>query len=76
MSGGAEHLLAGAVAAALAALLAVALGYEARRRRRQPRRGRARIYRCAACGHVYADPRRVPLAGCTRCGALNEAVRR
>jgi hypothetical protein len=37
---------------------------------------RARIYRCAVCEHVYVDARDVPLARCSRCGCLNEAVRR
>lgn len=36
----------------------------------------ARIYRCAVCTHVYVDARDVPLARCSRCGCLNEAVRR
>ncbi len=34
-----------------------------------------RIYRCEICEHVYLDARDVPLARCTRCGNLNEAVR-
>ena len=36
---------------------------------------RNRIYRCQICEHVYLDARDVPLARCTRCGCLNEAVR-
>ena len=35
-----------------------------------------RIYRCAICGHVYVDTRDLPLARCTRCGCLNEAIKR
>lgn len=37
--------------------------------------GKNRIYRCQVCEHVYLDARDVPLARCSRCGALNEAVR-
>ena len=37
---------------------------------------RARIYRCAVCKHVYVDARDMPLARCSRCGCLNEAVKR
>lgn len=43
------------------------------------RRGLSRrtaIYRCESCGHVYEDVRNLPLSTCTRCGTLNEAVRR
>jgi rRNA maturation endonuclease Nob1 len=70
-----QYLLVPPVAA-LAALLALWLLYDLRRRR-QRRRGKRhdRIYRCAACRHVYVDARRVPLAACPRCGALNEALR-
>lgn len=67
-------ILAG-VAAALAGVVAVwihgmIVDAVARRTSRH-----ASIYRCDACGHVYEDSRRVPLSGCDRCGALNEAVR-
>ena len=36
----------------------------------------SRIYRCSACGHVYAEDRDRPMARCPRCGAMNEAVKR
>lgn len=35
-----------------------------------------RLYRCSACGHVYAEDRDVPMARCPRCDRFNEAVRR
>ncbi len=35
-----------------------------------------KVYRCQVCIHVYLDSRDVPLARCTRCGCLNEAVKR
>ena len=35
-----------------------------------------RLYRCAACGHVYAEERDVPMARCPSCDRFNEAVRR
>jgi hypothetical protein len=37
---------------------------------------RVKIYRCQVCEHVYLDQREVPLARCSRCGCLNEAVKR
>lgn len=35
-----------------------------------------RLYRCAACQHVYVDSRNVPMARCPKCDRFNEAVRR
>ena len=37
---------------------------------------RSRIYRCVNCGHVYSDYRDWPLHRCSKCGAMNEALRR
>lgn len=31
------------------------------------------LYRCAACGRVYVEPRRVPMSRCPACDHLNEA---
>lgn len=50
--------------------------YSLRRAAKHARRRPTRIYRCQVCEHVYIDSRDVPLARCTRCGCLNEAVRR
>lgn len=73
-----ELMVAAPVVLAMGFLLAVTLFYNQRERGRRlrGRRRRAPIYRCSGCGHVYEDPRHVPLAGCPRCGTLNEAVRR
>ncbi|HMP77713.1 MAG TPA: hypothetical protein PKE12_15565 [Kiritimatiellia bacterium] len=32
-----------------------------------------RLYRCAACGRVYVEPRQVPMARCPACDRLNDA---
>jgi len=37
---------------------------------------RSRIYRCEACGHVYADYRDRPMARCSRCGTMNDVLKR
>ncbi len=35
-----------------------------------------RLYRCAGCGRVYVEPRRVPMSRCPVCDRLNEAPAR
>ena len=60
------------------ALVAVFAGwlYYSLRQRAPATPRRSRIYRCAGCGHVYADHRDRPLCRCHKCGAMNEALRR
>ena len=60
----------------LVALFACGLYYSYRRAEPRVKASRTRIYRCSVCRHVYVDSRDVPLARCTRCGCLNEAVKR
>ncbi len=36
---------------------------------------RSTVFRCAACGAVYADDSGVPRVGCPRCGHHNDAAR-
>jgi len=59
----------------LVAIFACWLYYSLRQRVPAPPR-RSRIYRCAGCGHVYADHRDRPLSRCLKCGAMNEPLRR
>lgn len=42
---------------------------------RSRRKARKRIYRCSACGSVYAETRHIPVAKCPRCGETNESIR-
>lgn len=60
----------------LVLLFAAGLYYAARQSAPRLKTSRARIYRCSVCRHVYVDARDVPLARCSRCGCLNEAVKR
>ncbi len=60
----------------LVAVFLASVYYSARRETPKVKGARARIYRCAVCDHVYVDSRDVPLARCSRCGCLNEAVKR
>lgn len=53
----------------------VGLFYFIRRYEPHVRYANERIYRCAGCGHVYVDSRKMPLLRCPRCDSLNEAVR-
>lgn len=59
--------------------LAILLGlaaYYALRERRTRHADAAVLFRCAVCGHVYEEAREVPMARCTRCGRMNEAINR
>jgi len=59
----------------LVVIAVLALVYNFRSLHR-PVRNRESIYRCAACGHVYAFTHNRPMDRCPRCGHLNEAVRK
>ena len=57
----------------LAALAALTLYTETRRRRFRPAASEDRIFRCAKCGLVYTDDADVVRSRCSQCGKLNEA---
>jgi len=60
----------------LGLVFAVTLYYSTRGVRWRPRRRAAPfIFRCASCGHVYMDRRKVPMAECGKCGHMNESVK-
>ncbi|HPG00013.1 MAG TPA: hypothetical protein PLE77_08080 [Kiritimatiellia bacterium] len=71
-----QYLLLFPLLFTLVALFACGLYYSYRRAEPRVKASRTRIYRCSVCRHVYVDSRDVPLARCTRCGCLNEAVKR
>ena len=50
--------------------------YYSLRKAPTPTSARAKIYRCVVCKYVYVDERKVPLSRCSRCGCLNEAIKR
>lgn len=58
----------------LAALVAVAVYSEMRRRRFQPTPSADRIFRCPRCGYVYTDDADVERSRCSQCGLLNNAI--
>ena len=58
----------------LAALTAVAIYAELRRRRFEPGPSEDRIFRCRRCGYVYTDDPDVDRSRCAQCGLLNEAI--
>ena len=60
----------------LVLLFACSLYYASRRPGPARKPKKSKIYRCLNCGHVYTETRDVPLAKCTRCGSMNEAVKR
>lgn len=69
-----DALIFGYAAGLLAALGALSLYAEARRRRFQPRPSEDRIFRCSHCGYVYTDDADVDRSRCSQCGKLNEAI--
>lgn len=60
---------------ALTALFAAAAVYDIRVFRRRKDRNKA-VYRCEECRHIYTGLHLTPLARCTKCGRLNEPIRR
>ena len=59
------------VAAWLAALGAVAVYYEFRRKRFEPEPSEDNIFRCEKCAFVYTDDADVDRSRCPQCGAVN-----
>ena len=58
----------------LAALSAVGIYSEFRRRRFGPMPSEDRIFRCQRCGYVYTDDPDVDRSRCSQCGQMNEAI--
>jgi hypothetical protein len=58
----------------LAALTAVGIYAELRRRRFEPTPSEDRIFRCRRCGYVYTDDPDVDRSRCSQCGQINEAI--
>ena len=69
-----DALIFAYVTGLLAALAALAVYTEARRRRFQPTRKEDRIFRCQKCGSVYTDDPDVDRSRCAQCGRMNEAI--
>ena len=69
-----DALIFAYVTGLLAALSALAVYTEARRRRFQPTRKEDRIFRCQKCGSVYTDDPDVDRSRCAQCGRMNEAI--
>ena len=62
------------VAILLAALCALTIYSEMRRRRFRPATNEDRIFRCDKCGQVYTDDPDVDRSRCSQCGKPNEAI--
>lgn len=43
---------------------------------RRRKKGSKTVCRCDDCRHIYAVPRRTPIARCPKCGKLNEPYRK
>jgi len=67
-------LIATYVLVLLAALAAVGIYTDLRRRRFEPTPTQDRIFRCGRCGYVYTDDPDVDRSRCAQCGQTNEAI--
>jgi rubrerythrin len=59
----------------LAALGAVAVYYEFRRKRFEPEPSEDKIFRCEKCALVYTDDPDVDRSRCPQCGAMNDVFK-
>jgi rubrerythrin len=71
----ADVLIFGYVVVLLAALSAVAIYSEHRRRRFEPTPSEDNIFRCEKCGFVYTDDGDVERSRCPQCGLLNDVFK-
>jgi len=71
----ADALIFGYVVVLLAALSAVAIYFEHRRRRFEPTPSEDNIFRCEKCGFVYTDDGDVERSRCSQCGTLNNVIK-
>lgn len=69
-----HHLILLYVVVMLAALIAVAVYAELRRRRFEPTPSEDRIFRCRRCGYVYTDDPDVDRSRCSQCGQMNDPI--
>ena len=67
-------LLFAYVVSLLAALSALALYSEHRRRRFEPTPSQDHVFRCEKCGFVYTDDADVDRSRCPHCGTLNDVI--
>jgi rubrerythrin len=70
-----DALILAYVVSTLAALAAVVLYYELRRKRFEPTASADHIFRCERCAFVYTDDADVDRSRCPHCGALNETFK-
>ena len=70
-----DALIFGYVVVLLAALSAVAIYFEHRRRRFEPTPSEDNIFRCEKCGFVYTDDSDVERSRCPQCGTVNNVIK-
>jgi rubrerythrin len=74
MTMSASALILAYVVSLLAALSALAIYSEFRRRRFGPTPSEDNIFRCRSCGYLYTDDPDVDRSRCAQCGKLNDAI--
>jgi rubrerythrin len=70
-----DALIFAYVVVLLAAISAVAIYSEHRRRRFEPTPSEDNIFRCEKCGFVYTDDRDVERSRCPQCGTSNQVFK-
>ncbi|MEW6305617.1 MAG: hypothetical protein AB1705_19230 [Verrucomicrobiota bacterium] len=69
-----DALILAYLVSGLAAISAVALYSEQRRKRFEPTPSADRIFRCEKCAFVYTDDADVDRSRCPQCGTMNGAI--
>lgn len=67
-----DSLIASYVVCLLAAISALGVYYELRRKRFEPAPSEDHIFRCDKCSFVYTDDADVDRSRCPQCGTTNE----
>ncbi len=69
-----NSLLFAYVVSFLAGLSVVALYYDYRQKRFEPRPSEDHVFRCESCGFVYTDDADVDRSCCPQCGIMNDSI--
>jgi len=70
-----DELVLAYLVSLLAAVSAIAIYYDVRRKRFEPTPSADHIFRCGKCGFVYTDDPDVDRSRCPQCGTANNYIR-
>jgi predicted Zn-ribbon and HTH transcriptional regulator len=69
-----QALILAYVVSLLAAISALSLYYERRRKRFEPTPSEDHVFRCGKCFFVYTDDGDVERSRCPHCGTMNDVI--